>query len=95
MTDRVALLKAVHADPVNPLPKLVFADWLDDHGDDGDRLWAEFIRLDHAIRESPTNPPDRLRRRDELIDLRPATIPVPRPIGRGLPTTRDFRCVTP
>jgi uncharacterized protein (TIGR02996 family) len=41
MTDRDALLAAVVAHPDDDTPRLVFADWLDDHGEP-DR--AEFIR---------------------------------------------------
>jgi uncharacterized protein (TIGR02996 family) len=41
MTDRAAFLAAITAAPDDDLPRLVFADWLDDHGDP-DR--AEFIR---------------------------------------------------
>ena len=40
--DQAALLRAVIADPDDDLPRLVYADWLDEHGQD-ER--AEFIRL--------------------------------------------------
>ena len=39
---RPALLAAVAADPDADLPRLLLADWLDDHGE-SDR--AEFVRL--------------------------------------------------
>jgi uncharacterized protein (TIGR02996 family) len=42
MTDEDALLAAIIADPDDDLPRLVYADWLDEH-DQPDR--AEFIRL--------------------------------------------------
>ena len=42
MGDREALLRAVCANPDDDTPRLVYADWLDDHGDP-DR--AAFIRL--------------------------------------------------
>jgi uncharacterized protein (TIGR02996 family) len=45
MTDRTAFVRAIAARPVDDLPRLVFADWLDEHGDP-DR--AEFIRLQCA-----------------------------------------------
>jgi uncharacterized protein (TIGR02996 family) len=45
MTDRAAFLAAIAAAPADDLPRLVFADWLDEHGDP-DR--AEFIRLQCA-----------------------------------------------
>jgi uncharacterized protein (TIGR02996 family) len=42
MHDRDALLRAIVANPDDDAPRLVFADWLDEHGDP-DR--AEFIRV--------------------------------------------------
>jgi uncharacterized protein (TIGR02996 family) len=33
MTDRDALIAAIAADPADDLPRLVFADWLEEHGD--------------------------------------------------------------
>jgi uncharacterized protein (TIGR02996 family) len=45
MTDRAAFLAAIAAAPADDLPRLVFADWLDEHGEP-DR--AEFIRLQCA-----------------------------------------------
>src|SRR3954451_4131373 len=33
MTDRAAFLAAIAAAPDDDLPRLVFADWLDEHGD--------------------------------------------------------------
>ena len=41
MTDRDALLAAVAAAPGDDLPRLVYADWLDENGDPD---WAAFIR---------------------------------------------------
>jgi uncharacterized protein (TIGR02996 family) len=45
MCDRDAFLAAILAAPADDLPRLIFADWLDEHGD-ADR--AEFIRLQCA-----------------------------------------------
>ncbi|MBX9579989.1 MAG: TIGR02996 domain-containing protein [Gemmataceae bacterium] len=54
MTDRDALLAAVLAAPDDDLPRLVFADWLDEHGDP-DR--AAFIRYQvEAARAEPYSP---------------------------------------
>src|SRR5437763_14201269 len=54
MTDRAAFLAAIAAAPADDLPRLVFADWLDEHGDP-DR--AEFIRLQcAAARGEPADP---------------------------------------
>jgi uncharacterized protein (TIGR02996 family) len=44
--DRLALLRAVAADPDDDTPRLVYADWLDEHGTgDADRARAEFLRV--------------------------------------------------
>lgn len=46
MSDRDALILGIAADPLNDLPRLVFADWLDDFGTtDLDRATSEYIRL--------------------------------------------------
>src|SRR5262245_41658733 len=42
MSDRDALLAAIRAAPDDDAPRLIFADWLEEHGD-ADR--AEFIRV--------------------------------------------------
>ena len=47
MTDRDALLAAIHAEPMDDAPRLVLADWLDENGEP-ER--AEFIRLQVAQR---------------------------------------------
>lgn len=61
-TDRAALLAAVCARPADDTPRLVFADWLDDHGDPAR---AEFIRLQIALARDPVRQPG--RRRSEAI----------------------------
>lgn len=48
MTPRDALLRAVCAAPDDDLPRLVFADWCEEHGE---AEWAEFIRLMCRIHE--------------------------------------------
>lgn len=48
MTDREALLSAVIATPKDDLPRLVFADWLEENGE-AER--AEFIRVQCQISE--------------------------------------------
>ena len=44
MNDREALLAGILANPDDDLPRLVFADHLDEHGDADDAVQAEFIR---------------------------------------------------
>src|SRR4051794_40793063 len=45
-TMRDALLLAVCDAPDDDAPRLVFADWLEENGDENDRDWAEYIRLE-------------------------------------------------
>ncbi len=65
MHDASALLAAIASNPDDDLPRLVYADWLDEHGD-GER--AEFIRLQcHTARVGPLAPtwaPAKLREYD-------------------------------
>jgi uncharacterized protein (TIGR02996 family) len=51
-SDRLALLRAIGAAPDDDTPRLVFADWLDEHGTtDADHARAEFLRI--ACRSRP------------------------------------------
>jgi uncharacterized protein (TIGR02996 family) len=65
MADAAPLLAAIASAPDDDLPRLVYADWLDEHGDP-DR--AEFIRLQiHTARVGPLDPtwaPAKLREYD-------------------------------
>src|SRR5687768_1094845 len=64
MSDRDALLRAIIDNPDDDAPRLVYADWLDEHGDPD---LAEFIRLQIEI--------EALRRPDTDLDRwRRATI---------------------
>jgi uncharacterized protein (TIGR02996 family) len=45
VTEREALLHAICLDPAEDTPRLVYADWLDEHGDENDRASAEQIRV--------------------------------------------------
>ena len=45
MTEREALLHAIRLAPAEDTPRLVYADWLDEHGDENDRASAEQIRV--------------------------------------------------
>jgi uncharacterized protein (TIGR02996 family) len=61
MTHADAFLQAVVADPEDDAPRLVFADWLEDHGD---AVRAEFIRAQCELTKLPAGDP----RRWELQD---------------------------
>jgi uncharacterized protein (TIGR02996 family) len=66
VTDEDALLRAVIADPEDDAPRLIYADWLDERGQ-CER--AEFIRLQIALTEMPTDDERRpkLRRRAQRL----------------------------
>jgi len=48
MSERDALLAAIIAHPDEDTPRLAFADFLDENGDEGDRAWADLIRWQFA-----------------------------------------------
>jgi uncharacterized protein (TIGR02996 family) len=63
-----AFLEAILADPAADAPRLVFADWLDEHGD---HVRAEFIRVQIALAGLEHHDPRRpalARRERELIE---------------------------
>ncbi len=45
MSDEQALLAAIRAHPLDDAPRLVYADWLDEQGEESNAARAEFIRL--------------------------------------------------
>jgi uncharacterized protein (TIGR02996 family) len=72
MSDDDALLNAIAAHPEEDTPRLMYADWLDEHGQS---IRAEFIRVQVAIAQKEHLPRavknryvDLYRRNQELID---------------------------
>ena len=70
--DEDALLNGIAADPAADLPRLVYADWLEEHGQD---LRAEFIRVQCEIAKLEVGPRDVIdrnvhlwRRQQQLLD---------------------------
>jgi uncharacterized protein (TIGR02996 family) len=66
-----ALWQAILADPDDDTPRLVYADWLEEHGDEADRDRAEFIRLQIERARLPEFDPRRpvlKSREQELLD---------------------------
>jgi uncharacterized protein (TIGR02996 family) len=55
MNERGALLSDAVENSDDDTSRLVFADWLDDHGGESDRAWAEFIRLECAAAKLPAS----------------------------------------
>jgi uncharacterized protein (TIGR02996 family) len=45
VSDRAALLEAIRANPHDEALRLVYADWLEEYGDEADRTLARFIRV--------------------------------------------------
>lgn len=57
MTDRESLLAAIKATPRDDLPRLVYADWLDENGtSDLDAATSEFIRASVAFKGKQKHP---------------------------------------
>lgn len=60
MTEREALYAAVLVEPDADAPRLVFADWLEEHSDsESDLARARFIRLEIEAENLPDDSPDR------------------------------------
>jgi uncharacterized protein (TIGR02996 family) len=55
MSDRDALLHAIFARPADDAPRLVYADWLDEHGEPAQ---AAFIRAQCALERVPPETPE-------------------------------------
>jgi uncharacterized protein (TIGR02996 family) len=61
VTTRDALLAAVIAAPDDDLPRLVYADYLDDVGGDANVARAEFVRAEVTAERLPADDPERER----------------------------------
>jgi uncharacterized protein (TIGR02996 family) len=57
MSDELALLAAILANPDEDTPRLVFADWLDEDGTGSNAARAEFIRVQCELTRSPERQP--------------------------------------
>ena len=53
MTDESSLIDLVRANPAAPLPRLIYADWLDDAGDRSSTQKATFLRLWCQLFDTP------------------------------------------
>ena len=51
MNDEAALVATILSSPGDDAPRLVYADWLDEHGQP---LWAELIRVQIGLARAPT-----------------------------------------
>src|SRR4051812_11357698 len=66
MSDRDALLAAVFARPADDAPRLVYADWLDEHGEPAQ---AAFIRAQIELARTDPNTNEYERVADRLLAL--------------------------
>ena len=57
-----AFLKSILADPADPLPRLVFADWLEESGTRSNVAWSKFLRLSEEVAGLPSSDPSHGKR---------------------------------
>jgi uncharacterized protein (TIGR02996 family) len=104
VTEDEAFIRRIVDSPGDHLPRLVYADWLDERGDPrgaylrAEHEWAQSVRLPHTSREPIDIPPQLLRLAEELDPVWVARVSTP-PIGvccehfilmdRGVPITND------
>lgn len=69
MSEEAAFLRAIHADPDDDTPRLVFADWLQETGDRADAEWAELIRLQVRLARGAGAEREQLVARDRELEL--------------------------
>lgn len=65
MTDAADLLSAIAASPADDLPRMVFADWLDERGE---TAYAQFVRDQIRLAQVPAWDPLAVRARHQLKD---------------------------
>lgn len=65
-----AFMRRILADPADPLPRLVFADWLDETGHRSNMAWARFLRLADEIAGTLPDDPRAPKLAAELDRLR-------------------------
>ena len=61
-----AFMRRILSNPADPVPRLVFADWLEETGTSSNLAWARYLRL---AGEVATAPPDDPRRPKLVADL--------------------------
>src|SRR5262249_6160080 len=81
---RAAFLQAILGSPDDDVPRLVFADWLEEHGDENERRYAAFIRVQCRLAAGVGRPEDERNERS-LLALHGATWGTPLKALLGLP----------
>jgi uncharacterized protein (TIGR02996 family) len=69
MSDEVAFLQAILANPADDAPRLVYADWLDEQGDDFAAAKATYLRMTTAHAEASRTGGPRQQVLEELLRL--------------------------
>ncbi|AWM39226.1 hypothetical protein GobsT_24810 [Gemmata obscuriglobus] len=69
MSEREALWGAVCEHPEEDTPRLMFADWLLEHGDAADRTRAEFVRLQVGLARGQFDGPKRIAALQRVVEL--------------------------
>src|SRR5262245_42746854 len=54
-----AFMRRILADPTDPVPRLVFADWLEETGTSSNIAWARYLRLADELATAPADDPRR------------------------------------
>lgn len=67
MNDNEAFIRAILADPGDQATRLVYADWLEENGD---QQRAEFLRLDAVLAEKEAKQDDRAEQRERVRTAR-------------------------
>lgn len=61
-----AFMRCILADPTDRVPRLVFADWLEESGKSSNLAWARYLRLADELTNAPADDPRRPKLADEL-----------------------------
>lgn len=61
-----AFMRCILANPADPVPRLVFADWLEESGTSSNLAWARFLRLADELATAPADDSRRPKLADEL-----------------------------
>ena len=67
-----AFLRTILADPADPLPRLVFADWLEESGTRSNVAWSKFLRLSEEV--ASLDPRDELHAKKSRLLARLGTL---------------------
>jgi uncharacterized protein (TIGR02996 family) len=74
MTDENTFLSALRSSPADDTARLVYADWLEEHGDAEAQLKAEYLRLECRVGGLPEDDPNRA---DLVLQLRDLALRLP------------------